>query len=98
MSVNVRAAVGKALIRAEKEPEKAVRILDGVLDPIRDPRDRAFAARLFYTVLQNEKWLDWQLQRRCRTPLKDLQPAGGTFCGCARLSFFILIGSPRIQQ
>ena len=90
MSVNVRATVRQALTKTEKTPAEAPRFLDGALEKIGDPRDRAFATRLFYTVLQNGTWIDWQLQRRCRTPLEKLQPAVRDILRvcCAQLLFF----------
>ena len=90
MSVNVRAAVRQALTKAGNSPAEAPRLLDGVLARIADPRDRAFATRLFYSVLQNESWIDWQLQQRCRMPLGSMQPPVRDILRvcCAQLLFF----------
>ena len=68
MSGNVRTAVRKALTWAWKMPAEAQRFLDAALAQTVDPRDRAFATRLFYTVLQNGSWIDWQLRCRSRMP------------------------------
>jgi len=90
MSSNVRTAVRQALTKSGNSPAEAPRFLDGALARITDPRDRAFATRLFYCVLQNGSWIDWQLQRRCRMPIGSMQPSVRDtlrVC-CAQLLFF----------
>ena len=90
MRDDVRSAVRKALTRTDKTPAEAPRFLDGVLAQIGDVRDRAFATRLFYTVLQNRTWIDWQLQCRCRSPLEKMQPCVRDILRvcCAQLLYF----------
>ena len=77
-------------MKAAKDPSEAQRFLDSAMERIRDPRDRALAVRLFYTVLQNGTWIDWQLQSRCRSPLEKLQPVVRDILRvcCAQLMFF----------
>ena len=90
MSVSIRSTVRQALTRTEKNPAEAQRFLDTALAQIQDPRDRAFATRLFYSVLQNGSWIDWQLRCRCRNPLEKMQPAVRDILRvcCAQLMFF----------
>ncbi len=90
MNVTVREAVRQALTKTAKAPSEASVFLDDALTPIREPRDRAFATRLFYTVLQNGSWIDWQLQCRCRTPLDRIQPVVRDILRvcCAQLLYF----------
>lgn len=90
MSGNVRTAVRKALTGAWKMPAEAQSFLDAALAQTVDPRDRAFATRLFYTVLQNGSWIDWQLRCRSRMPLQKMQPAVRDILRvcCAQLLFF----------
>ena len=90
MSVNVRTAVRQALTKSGNSLAEAPRFLDGALAQITDPRDKAFATRLFYTVLQNVSWIDWQLQRRCRMPLENMQPSVRDILRvcCAQLLYF----------
>ena len=90
MSDSIRSAVRQALSKTGKNPSEAQQFLDRALMRVPDPRDRAFATRLFYTVLQNGSWIDWQLRCRCRSPLEKMQPAVRDILRvcCAQLLFF----------
>lgn len=60
-----------ALFRKEKSTEKA---LADALDAIKEPREAALAARLFFSVLQNKDYLDFIIGQYCSVPTKKLQP------------------------
>ena len=64
----------KALVRQEKDGYANL-VLDAELgrcDPPLPARDAAFAARIFYTVLERRNLLDWTLDRFLKKPVSKL--------------------------
>lgn len=64
----------KALVRQEQDGYANL-VLDAELSRCRPPlesRDAAFAARIFYTVLERRNLLDWTLDRFLKKPVRKL--------------------------
>ncbi|MCI7793025.1 16S rRNA (cytosine(967)-C(5))-methyltransferase RsmB [bacterium] len=64
----------RALVRQEQNGYSNL-VLDAELkkcSPALQPRDAAFAARIFYTTLERQNLLDWMLAQTCSKPLQKL--------------------------
>ncbi len=75
MAKNARYLAVKALLKVNVGQGYSNLVLDGVLaDSGLAPRDTAFAAALFYGVLERQITLDWCIGRYSKTPLAKLDP------------------------
>ena len=76
MSISARQAALNALIRVERDASYSNITLDGVLSENDiSSRDKAFATKLFYGVIEKKQLLDYNLSRLCDKPLNKLDIA-----------------------
>ena len=73
MSISARQATFSALIRVERDKSFSNIILDSIFsENVLSERDRAFAAGLFYGVLEKRLLLDYNLSRLSQRPINEL--------------------------
>lgn len=75
MADNPRVAVAKALAGLHRQQRYSNIVLDELLGTAElNPKDRAFASRLFYGVIERRITLDYVLQNASSLPLRKLHP------------------------
>lgn len=74
MSVSGRDQALKALALFRKSGGNSELALQQVLPQLKDSREQGFCTRLYFSVLQNTTWLDYQIASFLKQPISKLQP------------------------